>query len=69
MQELINVILNDLYTEIQYAEARNDHRAVDILRMVCDKIEARQYEHSAMVEAKEEINYNKFLEVMRDTDE
>ena len=53
MQELINQILNDIYTEIQHAEARNDHRAVDVLRMVCDKIEARQYEHSQMIEGRE----------------
>lgn len=57
MQELINVILEDLYTEISYAEARNDHRAVDILRMVCDKIEAREYEYSQMLEGREKSDW------------
>ena len=57
MQELINVILNDLYTEISHAEARNDHRAVDLLRMVCDKIEAREYEYSQMLEGREDFQH------------
>ena len=54
MKGLIDIILDDMYTELDHAEARNDHRAVDILRMVIQRIEAREYEHSAMQEAKED---------------
>ena len=53
MQELIDTILEDLYTEISHADARNDHRAVDVLRMVCDKIEAREYEWGEMQQGRE----------------
>jgi transcription initiation factor IIE alpha subunit len=52
MQELIDTILEDLYTEISHAEARNDHRAVDVLRMVINRIEAREYEYSQMFEGR-----------------
>ena len=54
MKGLIDIILDDMTTELDHAEARNDHRAVDILRMVIQRIEAREYEHSAMQEAKED---------------
>ena len=54
MHNLIEVILDDLNTELNHAEARHDHRAVDILRMVISRIEAREYEHSAMQEARED---------------
>ena len=54
MNELIDIILDDLNTELNHAEARHDHRAVDILRMVIQRIEAREYEYSQMVEAKED---------------
>ena len=54
MHNLIEVILDDLNTELNHAEARHDHRAVDILRMVIQRIEAREYEHSAMQEARED---------------
>ena len=54
MKDLIDIILDDMNTELEHAEARNDHRAVDILRMVIARIEAREYEHSAMQEAKED---------------
>jgi biopolymer transport protein ExbD len=66
MHELLEQILED----ISYmAEHKAGEYHVPTLQAVLDVIEAREYEHSAMVEAKEEINYNKFLEVMRDTDE
>ena len=54
MHNLIDIILDDMNTELEHAEARNDHRATDLLRMVIQRIEAREYEHSAMVEAKED---------------
>ena len=57
MQELIDTILEDLYTEISHAEARNDHRAVDILRMVINRIEAREYEYSQMYEGRVDFQH------------
>ena len=52
VNELLDIILDDLNKELEYAEARNDHRAVDLLRMVIDRIEAREYEHCAMIEGR-----------------
>ena len=52
MSELIDQILNDFEKELEYAEARNDHRAVDVLMMVIARIESREYEFSAMVDGR-----------------
>lgn len=52
MNELIDVILKDFRAELNHAEARNDHRATDLLRMVINRIEAREYEFSQMMEGR-----------------
>ena len=52
MNELIDIILDDLNKELEHAEARHDHRAVDIIRMVIGRIEAREYEHCAMMDGR-----------------
>ena len=52
MNELIDIILDDLNKELEHAEARHDHRAVDIIRMVIGRIEAREYEFGAMIDGR-----------------
>ena len=53
-KDLVVIITEDIAQELEYAEARNDHRAVDVLRSVLMRIQARTYEHSAMQEARED---------------
>ena len=57
MHELIETILKDLHTEISHAEARSDHRAVDVLKMVINRIEAREYEWGEMQQGRIDMQH------------